>query len=967
MSFEQWILAAIGTAAVAGIGTWLSGLPLRRAKADPTIAERMQRHRVRLGLVAITAAAAMPFVVDAGCLASGRVMQYGAWFVPSFAALFFVAGLGAAAGGYPLRRDLFGERNSLPGYVWRGLRGALALYGFWLALLLLPYLGAPAALALALLLLIVSANHPAYVCAMLGARPFADAALAPEFERVLAATTGPRPRVLVCGNDRGSVINAFALPSNRDPRVLMTQPLLRDLEPAEIVGVFAHEVAHHEDFDAPTLRRWRIEETILIALGAVGALFLPLLLWAWPVLLFLALWRRARTMQDRERYSDRRAAELCGDTEAYIRALEKIYASNALPRRMDGDAERRSSHPSLARRIQALREGMRPERAERSVYRSRDDASALLVLGADRVHWLECDDPSDDADTLLAAASKTRSIAFDAISELRVIVRRGGARLRVVETGGAKHEFLPRADDVGRLQADLDRTDGRLAALPPKGSKADGAFFAGAVAALTATVEALRNQLPLFTALVMLVLLIALRIRRRRAVFAALGAIALGAVLHRVLLTADARWWGAGDWCAMAAIGACGVYLLAFRAPIQIGRPRLLAAVFVVLGALGLASLLSYATDLPLHLYATGNSAPTSYLLWAGAAAALLVAGSRWQRAFGAVLALTVLLGFGAGSDWFLREIVRDPFAVGAPEPKWRDVEYRRVGEARVDGFAYDLELSPGGKRFLADRLLGDFTGNTRSLVAVDAAFVDEERVLLLYPADMGSELRLVRCDAPDQVLWSHRLEGWGASADLELHTVGERWTVIEGRHAFVTRRVRGRVGQSDVRADMWEAGSYSRSIWRTPLPDGALLEQGGLWSPLHTEDALQITLLTRIDVVTMNSTVHTAVPIHTLGSFGEPGTLLQVAYRPEGAVAWTNDEPRWLLGDARTFRWDGRRVAFLEQRRVGRVDLETGEGVRAELPYATDWDTGLAFAGNRVLIGRLVEDGLHLELVELR
>ncbi len=962
MSFEQWILAAIGSAAFAAIGTWFSGLPLRRAAADPTIAERVQRHRVRLALVVIASAAATPFLL--GALDVG--VRVNPWFVPAFSGFLFAAGMGAVAGGYPLRRALFGERNPLPMYVWMILRGTLALYAYWITILLLPYLidaaGWGAAIGLALVLPVWGARHPRYVCWMLGARPFEDPTLAPEFARVLNESTAPRPRVLVCGNDCGSVLNAFALPSLRDPCVLFTQPLLRDLEPPEVVGVFAHEVAHHEDFDAPTLRRWRLVECGLIFSGAAGAAMLPLFpagldavfMWGWPLVVLFALIRRARTMQDRERYSDRRAAELGGDTEAYIRALEKIHSSDAIPRRIAGDSEQHASHPSLARRIQALRKpagGPPPpptqaDLANESIYRARNDDSKLLVLEHSRVRWLngELDDPIDEM-----------AFAYDELMELRVVLKRGGAILRAVDTNGTTHEFLVARDDVARLQEDLERTDERLAP-PLKAKQADGAYLLSFVCVFAATWAALDDAFGLGTDLLLMLTLLSMTRRRTRAAFAVLGAVGLVAALLQ------------GEWTdsrlLVAGIAAIAVLGLAIRErTLRAGRPLRWAWLLIVLGVCGFLLVGMRSPALALTLHAIPGGTPLVYLLWVGAAAALLVAGTRAQRRWGALLAVVTLVALACGSDWFLREVVRDPLAVSAPDPVWREATYWKRAQTRVDGSLREPELSPGGRRFLLRRsidrfVVGDFEGERICITATDVAFVDDDRLLRLDGFAGDLKLRLVHCDSPGFPLWRLELGDWGGR-EAELHVWGTRWVVLIARGGAGTARMRGQIGESHHDTDRWGWAMRHRG-WRTPLPGGKLLNQ---YAAAGFD--LQITALDRVEADgESNSLVRTGVPVHTGGS---TGLALCLARRPEGAIAWTVDETltaRYRVGDARAWRWDGRRIALLEPSRVARVDLVAGTGVRAPLPYTVGWDAEIAFAGDKILILR---DEGQLELIEIR
>ena len=54
---------------------------------------------------------------------------------------------------------------------------------------------------------------------------------------------------------------------------------------------------------------------------------------------FGAIWMRARRMQAHESDADLRAIELCGDPEALIRGLTRIYQINHIPRRWSAQLE----------------------------------------------------------------------------------------------------------------------------------------------------------------------------------------------------------------------------------------------------------------------------------------------------------------------------------------------------------------------------------------------------------------------------------------------------------------------------------------------------------------------------------------------------------------------------------------------------------------------------------------------------
>ena len=84
---------------------------------------------------------------------------------------------------------------------------------------------------------------------------------------------------------------------------------------------------------------------------------------------------RVRDRQHHETESDLRAVALTGDPDALARALTKIHAYAHLPRRVDAEHEQQASHPSLARRIKAIRSatpGERPRVAANATFLSAD-------------------------------------------------------------------------------------------------------------------------------------------------------------------------------------------------------------------------------------------------------------------------------------------------------------------------------------------------------------------------------------------------------------------------------------------------------------------------------------------------------------------------------------------------------------------------------------------------------------------
>src|SRR4029079_4120607 len=83
-----------------------------------------------------------------------------------------------------------------------------------------------------------------------------------------------RPEIYRYGAPGAYVMNAFAIPSRAHPAIAIGDTLLATLTDDELVSVFAHEVAHHEQFNSKRWRRARWRSLLLIVLIAV----LPLLL-----------------------------------------------------------------------------------------------------------------------------------------------------------------------------------------------------------------------------------------------------------------------------------------------------------------------------------------------------------------------------------------------------------------------------------------------------------------------------------------------------------------------------------------------------------------------------------------------------------------------------------------------------------------------------------------------------------------
>src|SRR4029078_7403302 len=98
----------------------------------------------------------------------------------------------------------------------------------------------------------------------------------------------------------------------------------------------------------------------------------------WPLVLLGTLALRTRWRQEHESASDRRAVELCGAPEALASGLTKLHALGRVPRRWSASVEQRASHPSLARRLAAIRGNSTPAALD----------APVAVQGADGTTWI---------------------------------------------------------------------------------------------------------------------------------------------------------------------------------------------------------------------------------------------------------------------------------------------------------------------------------------------------------------------------------------------------------------------------------------------------------------------------------------------------------------------------------------------------------------------------------------------------
>jgi len=788
---------------------WWSGRKIVRSLDDRALAELLQARQRRVSQVTV-------FSVGVSLLAVGAL--------PAILAL-----PGLLVAQYPVRRAVYGEEWSLPQYVAYTIRSSVANAGLVIFALLAPTQlarGVRAWIPGATLASVALALGTGALCAILvlvwnrwftriwlwlqrGSPLEADAAhaaLLPRLHAVLdraADRLSRRPSIHRFGVKGGRIVNAFALPSLYEPAVAIGDTLLDTLDADETTAIFAHEVAHHEYFDAARLRtRHRgfvgvallvtLLPALLIATGPDSDIAVSI---AFLFVLAALVMRGQAPKQHQETASDLRAVELTNDPEALIRALTKLHLLTRQPRRWAKEVEHASTHPSLARRIQAIRAHttLEPTPLGAPTVIASTTAGSYVVLDRERAYWLDgvpAGTPNDLV-SLRERASSYRAMTYPELAELRLVATRGRRTLCATDLDGHSWSVDVREADVAVVEDALDAVDSRLGArrLEPavqRKSTARALAFALLIAVLLGggttgvTIPALAALLAPTTASL-----------------AALGA--MGATGLLLLGTSDSfgapREMGAVLAAGVLGLGAAWLAWKWHRAHREARAHDERISVRVMFALLAFAALASFflvstTWTSPRDLAADENALSLAITL-CGIGAALLTLRTTALRLAGAGTALLGVVALGAVT---LAEKVWPT----ASEIGWGNGDLALMATVPL---RYDMDavtLSPRGTRYLMRRSVGNgdvddddayttqfTTGDVAqgaepdTLTALDAALPNETEMLVLAKAADSLELRLerVRGDSARQVLWRHVLGGL-YSPTLRLLDGGTRWQV---------------------------------------------------------------------------------------------------------------------------------------------------------------------------------------------
>lgn len=790
----DWMMRAIVTliaATVPACIVWWADRRLLDKTDDPALPELLSsRRRTNVRAMAIGFAIVIAF-------GGGSA----AWGLPLLLAL-----LTAAA--YPIRTRLLGETWGFGSYLWHTMLSVAGGFGFWILLAYAPGivyrvfdalgrerwpLVAGFAAILAIGLMVLEEWFPRVWLWSHSATPLTDPILTPRFQEIVARAGTVSPAVYRVGPQGSRFVNAVALPSVRRPSVAMGTALLELLDPDETTAIFAHEIAHFDHLTPKRIRRAQLVNRLLIVAG-VSIPFLTTFVtsgelrwlgWAWPFAVLYALARRAAKSQQHETESDLRAAALCGNPEALVRGLVKLHLHARIPRRYAVDVERAATHPSLVRRIQAIRAGG-PAAVEQlgaaTVLRS-TRAGSWVVLDADRAYWLEGvpEGTTGELTALREAASSYRALNYGDLVELRVSAA-GESRTLAARVRGGESWVVPIAiEDVARVQQTLDIVDLRL-----------GKAVAGPVPGLTKIIPlaALTAALIAGQIGVLAIPILLAFWKPGAAVFAALGAMsvvraALGLVEGSSWLDEQTVRLGLA---ALAAIGVGAMYTASRLAKSGEGKSHV-RFVLMTLGVTALAITVALVqmvirTSTPLVGVSLVSALGT---LIVGIAATTFLVQARWRlaAALGGIVVGVAVTTVGVDMRaWSLRRVLTETTASATPD-----------GELDLGASAGGLRVSPNGEHFLVVRmpvgrrpgsrqaagpLLGRFGGSVRELSAMAAEFIDDDRLFVIDVIDNGMELRIESVDSAVAPLWADTLADVSLAATrIVIDRDSSAWAII--------------------------------------------------------------------------------------------------------------------------------------------------------------------------------------------
>jgi Zn-dependent protease with chaperone function len=808
------ILTILIALAPAAFSFW-RGRALLHDLEDPALPERLLALQRRNTPVLVVTVVALLFVSP----------ERMGWALP----LMMIAKMLA---GYPLRRSLHSETWSVWAYLSFYLRLVVAALGFWLLVASLPTLAARAgtsdwivAGALGAIAVAWNARYASVFRFILRTRPVDAPGILTRFSQ-LRTSCGLSNIKLDQVNLRGGVFaNAVALPSIRTPAVVVTDTLMARLDEDEVTAILAHEVAHLEHYNPKRLMQANISAWVLIC---VGVLLSPVLRLAapglpgfvflfWPVVILAGLMLQLQHRQKHETESDLRAVALTGDPEALVRALTKLHAFARMPRRWEAEFERHATHPSLARRIQAIRRasGAEPQTITEPERFVGTDPAASVTFHDDRLELHE-------------GSSMTHAIRYQSLRELRIDVRSSAAPQLLAVDSAARRWTIPlQTGDVARAQGILDVIDGHLG----KAESTEPALVPLNITRLLMLILIVGGM-----AVGQLSLLLIGSLALAQPVSQIATAAGVSALAAAVLAWRDGLFWQVGDFSVWlpVTLSLCGTAVIATAFANRHNAPR--EAGTKLLGVLAASASLAWATvgfsgTAAIDFHRNVREWPAVVVLTLGCAGALAYARPRKARWAALPVALIGIVAGYIGSTGFVDRFVDDSFVAPAPTIDLRTPATSPLNEFSVDFYPSLLRLSPSGQyvAFTTENAhevstihAGKAGGSLAPFTADDAMFLSESRLLLLERQQRVSVLRLVDLAEGHREEWSLNVPVlW---PDLSIDASSRQWRLLGRDAANDVISAEGTVGATTLHQTHWKSPADAHHLQLLGMSDGNVI-----------------------------------------------------------------------------------------------------------------------------------------------
>lgn len=1002
----------------AGAAAYLSGRDLRRYKDDdPLIAERMFRHQGRVSFIYVSIVIGNPLFAD---LFGHAGIDIPVPDMPLFQKVAIDMGLILVC----FCADHFQKRAVL-NQTWNLFEALIhtasfffAMNGFRIIAALAPSIvlasdtcmwGVAGVLSL---LLVVWCCFYAWVLPRLMINA---SEIEPEIRRsfadIIEGANAPEPRIHAIHTDKSGYCNAFATPSLFSPTVMITKSLLKKFDPDEIRAIFAHEIAHLEEYPRKRLLVLSLVEYALVVAGclcvpilkSLNAPYIDYVPVVWILIVVVHMVLRVRKQQKSEHCSDIRAAELSGNIDATINALIRVHTCNLTPRRTDMEFEANSTHPSLAKRIRAIRQHFNRHEKQDSdggpkktlvinLEKEIDGYNRVLVGGtrltllfiedrADTCANVFIEDDSDRIGAMLDTAGKQSRIAYSQIAELRVKIKRKKYALRIIEKTGFKIDIPIRRQDLELIQTTLDTVDVQIpqfAEPMPAGLNISGLLGLICGFAVFMLCDDLNYQ---FAGSLVLFCFCLLNFwTRTPATMAGVAGACFGFVLHGVsVLLPDVMALGRASAILTFAglIGVFHFYLARHQAGRKIpGDESDSGKTGMILTGCGLILLIPHIIRLvsefeTMLLYSAAGNTRWIFILLFSAGCILVVSKSRGLRSAGWLVVALALVPPIFGSEWFLCNHAGDCWAEHRQKPTFEHIPFVPRWTVTMDDYFWKFAVSPNGRYVLFEGDNYDREGNcllyTKDGKAGDcktslSAFTDDSHLLVLAKkAETGYDLTLKALPDLD-AQWQTGISDLAVDYETTLAATPDRWRIISQDDRGNPKRYAGAVFEDEFNVKQWKKKKrHSYEPMHVGEGDYALscsIKGGPGFRPFHgylffanavyNINAYEFRSLgkkSEIGVSTMYTSVYLPPP-------GCPEILVRAVSNTRAYLWLVNTETadRLFVGTCKphdTIDWNGEWIVLVDDQSVLLMNPGSGRNFRIDLPHTPDYPS--------VSIGRTV------------